>query len=170
MMEIMKYMKSEIASLKRKQEVLQLANTPRLSKFRRMLDLTNNDMESECLTSEYTSKIETSPEIRSHIKKGKSERVQKNPLRKSIPTSRNQEESEGSSDEDYRPKDDVLNTYASQTDGYDSQYESTVDPAINQNINECNFSKISCVETESDLEKPANADFQKIINLLINKK
>ena len=85
-------------------------------------------------------------------------------MRKSIPTSRNQEESEDSSDEDYRPKDDVLNTYASQTDGYDSQYESTVDPAINQNINECNFSKISCVETESDLEKPANAEFPKIIN------
>ena len=85
-------------------------------------------------------------------------------MRKSILTSRNQEESEDSSDEDYRPKDDVLNTYTSETDGYDSQYESTVDPAINQNINECNFSKISCVETESDLEKPANAEFPKIIN------
>ena len=72
MMEIMKYMKSEIASLKKKQEALQFANTPRLRKFPRMLDLTNNDMESECLTSEYTSRIETSPEIRSHIKKGKS--------------------------------------------------------------------------------------------------
>ena len=90
-------------------------------------------------------------------------RVQKNPVRKSIPTSRNQEESEDSSDKDYRPEGDVLNPYASQTDGYDSEYNSTVDSVINQNINESNFSKISCVETESDLEKPANAEFAKII-------
>ena len=90
-------------------------------------------------------------------------RVQKNPVRKSIPTSRNQEESKDSSDEDYRPEDDVLNPYSSQTDGYDSEYESTVDSAINQNITECDFSKISCVETESDLEKPENAEFAKII-------
>ena len=54
-------------------------------------------------------------------------RVQKNPVRKSIPTSRNQEESEDSSDEDHRLEDDVLNPYASQTDGYDSEYDSTVD-------------------------------------------
>ena len=72
MMEILKYMKSDIASLKRKQEALEFANPPRLRKFPRMLELTNNDMESECLTSEHTSKIETSPEMRSHIKKGKS--------------------------------------------------------------------------------------------------
>ena len=45
-------------------------------------------------------------------------RVQKNPVRKSMPTSRNQEESENSSDKDYRPKDEVLNPYASQTGGY----------------------------------------------------
>ena len=90
-------------------------------------------------------------------------RVQKNPVRKSIPTSRNQEENEDSSDEDYRTEDDVLNPYASQTDGYDSEYESTVDSVINQHINECDFSKISCVETESDLEKPANTEFAKII-------
>ena len=130
-------------------------------------------MESECLSSEHTSRIETSPEKRSHIKKGKSGkcgssislnpvkenhgklpvkqtsrkersperkksktpvrgtsktpvRVQKNPVRKSIPTSRNQGESEDSSDEDCRPEDDILNPYASQTDGYDSEYESTV--------------------------------------------
>ena len=49
------------------------------------------------------------------------------------------------------------------TDGYDSEYEITVDSVINYNINECDFSKISCVETESDLEKPANAEFEKII-------
>ena len=90
-------------------------------------------------------------------------RVQKNPVRKSIPTSRNQEENEDSSDEDYRTEDDVLNPYASKTDGYDSEYESTVDSVINQHINECDFSKISCVETESDLEKPANTEFAKII-------
>ena len=90
-------------------------------------------------------------------------RFQKNPVRKSIPTSRNQEESEHSSDEDYRYLDDVLNPYASQTDGYDSEYESTVDSVLNQNISECDFSKISCVETESDLEKPANAELAKII-------
>ena len=90
-------------------------------------------------------------------------RVQKNPVRKSIPTTRNQEESEDSLEEDYRPEDDVLNPYAFQTDGYDSEYESTVDSVINYNINECDFSKISCVETESDLEKPANAEFAKII-------
>ena len=137
MMEILKYMKSEIASLRRKQEALEFANRPRLRKFSRLLDLTNNDIESECLNSEHTSRIETSPEKRSHIKKGKSGkcgssislnpvkenhgklpvkqtsrkerspereksktpvrgtsktpvRVQKNPVRKSIPTSRNQ--------------------------------------------------------------------------------
>ena len=90
-------------------------------------------------------------------------RVQKNPVRKSIPTSRNQEESEDSSDEDYRPEDDVLNPYPSQTDGYDSEYETTVDSVINCNTNECDFSKISCVETGTDLEKFANAEFAKII-------
>ena len=90
-------------------------------------------------------------------------RVQKNSTRKSIPTSRNQEESADSSDEDYRPEDDALNPYPSQTDGYDSEYESTVDSVINQNINECDFSKISCIETESDLEKQTNAEFAKII-------
>ena len=72
MMEIVKCMKSEITSLKRKQETLKFANPPRLRKFCRMLDLTNNDMERECLTSEHTSRIKTSPEKRSHIKKGKS--------------------------------------------------------------------------------------------------
>ena len=90
-------------------------------------------------------------------------RVQKNPVRKSIPTIRNQEEKENSSNEDYRPEDEVLNPYASQTDGYDSEYESTVDSVINYNVNECDFSKISCVEKESDLEKPENAEFAKII-------
>ena len=71
MMEILKYMKSEITSLKRKQEALEFAKPPRLRKFSIMLDLTNNDMKSECLTSEHTSRIETSSEKRSHIKKGK---------------------------------------------------------------------------------------------------
>ena len=78
-------------------------------------------------------------------------------------TSRNLEESEDSSDENYRPEDEVLNPYASQTDGYDSEYESTVDSVINYNINGCDFSKISCVETEFDLKNPANAEFAKII-------
>ena len=64
-------MKSEIASLKRKNEALEFANSPRLRKFPKLLDLTINDMESECLTSEHTSRIENSPEKRSHINKGK---------------------------------------------------------------------------------------------------
>ena len=173
-------------------------------------------MESECLSSEHTSRIETSPEKRSHIKKGKSGkcgslislnpvkenhgklplkqtsrkerspgreksktpvrgtsktlvrgtseipvRVQKNPVRKSIPTSRNQGESRDSSDEDYRPEDDVLNPYAFHTDSYDSN-ENTLDSVINYNVNEDDFSKSSCVETEFDLEKPANPGFAKI--------
>ena len=88
-------------------------------------------------------------------------RVQKNPARKSIPTSRNQGENEDSSDQ--CPEDDILNPHAFQTDGYDSEYENTVDSVINYNIIECDFSKISCVERESDLEKPANAEFAKII-------
>ena len=164
-MEILKHMKSEIVSLKRKQEALEFSNPPRLRKFPRLLDLTNNDIESECLTSEHASRIKTSPEKRSHIEKGKSDkcgssislnpvkgnhgklplkqtsrkersrerekskppvtgtsktpvRVQKNPVRKSIPTSRNQGESEDSSVEDYRLEDDVLKPYTSQTDGY----------------------------------------------------
>ena len=41
---MLKYMKSEIASLKRKQEALEIANPPRLRKFPRLLDLTNNDI------------------------------------------------------------------------------------------------------------------------------
>ena len=57
-------------------------------------------------------------------------------MRKSIPTSRNQGKSENSSEEDYRPEDDVLNPYTSQTDGHDSEYESTVDSVINCNVNE----------------------------------
>ena len=89
-------------------------------------------------------------------------RAQKNPVRKSIPTSRNQEESEDSSEEDYRPEDDVLNPCASQTDSYDSDHECTVDSVINFNINECDFSRISCAETESHL-KAANAESSKII-------
>ena len=62
MLEILKYIKSEIASLKRKQEALESANPPRLRKFHGLLELSNNDMESECLISEHTSRIETSPE------------------------------------------------------------------------------------------------------------
>ena len=65
-------MKLEIASLRRKKEALEFANSPRLRKLPRLLDLSNNDMESECLTLEHTSRIETSPEKRSHIDKGKS--------------------------------------------------------------------------------------------------
>ena len=168
MMEILKYMKSEIASLKRKQEALELARPPRLGKFPRLLDLTNNDVKSECLISEHTSRIDTSPQKPSHINKGKSGKcgssislkpvkeinklpvkrtsskegspdreksktpvrgtsktpvrgASKTPVRKSIPTSKNQDESEDSSDEDYRPENEVLNPYASQTDGYDSE-------------------------------------------------
>ena len=85
------------------------------------------------------------------------------PVSKSITTSRNQEEGEDSSDENYRPENEVLNPYPSQTDCYDSEYESTVDSVINYNINQCDFSKISCVETASDLKNPANAEFAKII-------
>lgn len=48
-------------------------------------------------------------------------------MRKSITTSRKEEESEDSSEENYRPEDDILNLYASQTDGYNSEYETTVD-------------------------------------------
>ena len=46
MMEMVKYMKSEIAFLKTKQEALEFANPPRLRKFSRLLYLTNNDVES----------------------------------------------------------------------------------------------------------------------------
>ena len=65
-------MKSEIVSLKKREEAVEFANPLRLRKFPRLLDLTNNNMESECLTSEHISRIETSPEKQSHIKKGKS--------------------------------------------------------------------------------------------------
>ena len=81
---------------------------------------------------------------------------------KPIPLSRNQEESEDFSDEDYRTEGYVLNPYVSKTDLYDSEYESTVDLVINYNINEWDFPKTGCVETESDLEKPANAELAKI--------
>ena len=84
-------------------------------------------------------------------------------MRKSIPTNRNQGEKENSSEEDYRSEDDVLNSYTSQTDGYDCEYESTVDSVKNCNVNEYDFSKISCVETESDLEKLENAELNKTI-------
>lgn len=59
MMEIVKYMKSEIDSLMRKQEALEFANPPRLRKFPRLLDQTNSEIESECLTSEHTNRIDT---------------------------------------------------------------------------------------------------------------
>ena len=72
MMKMLKYMKSEIAPLKRKQEALEFSNPPGLRKSPRLLDLTNNDMENECLISEHTYRIETSPEKRSPINKGKS--------------------------------------------------------------------------------------------------
>ena len=39
---------------------------------------------------------------------------------------------------------DEFNPYASQTDGYDSEYESIVDSVINYNMNACNFSKKTC--------------------------
>ena len=38
-----------------------------------------------------------------------------------------QEENENSSEEDFRFDDGALNLYASQTDGYNSEYENTVD-------------------------------------------
>ena len=66
-------------------------------------------------------------------------RVPKNLVRRSIPTSRNQEESEDSLDETYRPEDDVLQPYASLTDGFDSELVSTVDSVINCNINKCDI-------------------------------
>ena len=84
-------------------------------------------------------------------------------MRKYSPTGRNQEESEDSLDEEYRPENGILSPQTSQTDGYDCEYESTLDSAINCNINECNFVKIKCLDTESDLDKPANAEFAKIV-------
>ena len=66
MIEILRYMKPETASLKKKQEVLVALRPPRL------LDLSNNDIESECLISEHTSRIETSPDKQSYIDKSKS--------------------------------------------------------------------------------------------------
>ena len=62
MMEILKYMKSEIVSFKKKQEALEFANSPRLRKFHRLLDLSNNDMKSESLTSVLTSRFKNSPD------------------------------------------------------------------------------------------------------------
>ena len=62
-------------------------------------------------------------------------------MKRYIPTSKNQEKSEDSSDEDYRPENDVLNPYAFQTDDYNSEFESTVGSVINCNINQRNFSK-----------------------------
>ena len=70
-------------------------------------------------------------------------------------------ESEVSSDENHRSGDGVMNAYASHIDGCDSGYISTVNSVINCSINECDFSKISCVKTESDINKPANAEFAK---------
>ena len=91
------------------------------------------------------------------------ERAQKNPVRKSIPTNRNQEESEDFSDKVYRPEDDVMTywTYTLLNLTVLTQYESTIDSVRNCIINECEFSKTSCIETESDLDKPANAEFAK---------
>ena len=61
MMKMLKYMKSEIASLKKKHETLAFSNPPTLRKFTRLLDLSNYDMESKTLTTVYTSKIKSSP-------------------------------------------------------------------------------------------------------------
>ena len=72
MIEMLKYVKSEIASLRRKREELVFANPPKLRKFLRLQDLTNNEIDSEWLTSENTSTIEASPEKRSQINKDKS--------------------------------------------------------------------------------------------------
>ena len=55
-----------------------------------------------------------------------------------------------------------MNPYASQTDGYNFEYESIVDSVKICNI-KANFSKISSAETDSDLDKPANTQFAKII-------
>ena len=54
------------------EQILDFPNPFRLKKLPRLLDLTNNDTESECLTSEHTSRIEIIPEKRSHINKVKS--------------------------------------------------------------------------------------------------
>ena len=56
-----------------------------------------------------------------------------------------------------------MNLYASQSHSYDSKYESTIDSVINYIINEWEFSKTSCNETQSHLDKPANSEFAKII-------
>ena len=39
--------------------MLEFANPPRLRKLPRLLDQTNSEMESECLTSEHTNRIDT---------------------------------------------------------------------------------------------------------------
>ena len=70
-MKIQKYMESEIEYL-RKQEALEFAIPPKLRKLSGLLDLSNNEMESESLTSDHTSRIETSSEKRSHIINGDS--------------------------------------------------------------------------------------------------
>ena len=64
-------MESEIEYL-RKQEALEFTIPPKLRKFSGLLDLSNNKMESESVTSDHTSRIETSPEKRSHIINGNS--------------------------------------------------------------------------------------------------
>ena len=69
---ILKYLKLKIAYLKKKQEVLQFANSPRLRKLPRFLNLSNNDMQSESLTLVHTTGIKNNPEKRSYINKGKS--------------------------------------------------------------------------------------------------
>ena len=75
-------MKSEIAFLKRKQETLEIANSPRSRKFPRLLDLGDNDVKSECLTSEHTSGIETNLEKRPHINKVNSGKCWSSTLRR----------------------------------------------------------------------------------------
>ena len=59
----------------------------------------------------FLCQVLTSPTLKTPVR-GASKtpvRVQKTPVSKSIPTSRNQEESEDSLDEGYRPEDKVLN-------------------------------------------------------------
>ena len=56
-----------------------------------------------------------------------------------------------------------MNPYASQTDGYDCDYKGNVDSVIVGIINYGDFSKISCADEESDLDKPGNVEFAKII-------
>ena len=65
-------MKSEIASLEEKWEALEFVNPLSWRKIPRLLDLSNNYIQSENPASIKTSRTEIGPEKQSHTNKGKS--------------------------------------------------------------------------------------------------